>query len=216
MFSNQTEIGKIFSIDSHQVGKELTRLGLKLNNQPTDLAKRANLCKKHKVWLWDKEEIINLFVALGYKKTGAAKKNEKKLKKLDNNRLIAFTDGSFSSSGMTYAVVLFDHDKKKHYIAGKETVGNNNKAELLAVKAVLNILPEGEKITIISDSLFVKRTLDKLEKAKKNLDIVDDLKVLCKKLDVSVVWVKSHTSAFGNTEVDALSTWARNLIDVSI
>lgn len=213
MFSNQTEIGKIFGIDSHAVSKQLTLLGLKHNNQPTDLALRANLCKKSKVWLWDKEEIISIFVALGYKKQGAAKNNEKKLRKLDSNRLIAYTDGSFNNDFITYAVVLFDRNNTKSYIAGKEHKGNNNRAELLAVKAVLNILPNNEKITIISDSMYVRNTLIDIEKPANNMDIINHIKAIMKEknLHVNVIWVKSHTGLHGNIEADALSCWARSL-----
>jgi ribonuclease HI len=209
MFSNQTEIGKIFGIDSHAVSKQLTLLGLKHNNQPTDLALRANLCKKNKVWLWDKEEIIDLFVALGYKKQGTAKKNEKKLRKLDNNSLIAYVDGS----DLTYAVVLFNRNNVKTYIAGKEDMGDNNRGELAAVRAVLEILPKNESIVIISDSMYVKRTIDNLYKARTNLDIVGAIKSLIEKknLLVKVIWVKSHTALHGNIEADAISSWARSL-----
>lgn len=213
MFANQTQIGKIFGINPESVSKHLTKLGLKKDGKPTPLAIRANLCKKSKVWLWDKEEIIKLFVALGFKKKGAAKNSELKLKNLAIDRLIAFTDGSTN----TYAVVLFDHDKKKHYIAAREDVGNNNRAELLAVKAVLSVIPQNEKITIVTDSLYVKRTIDAINKEKvleKNLDIVDAIvaSISTKNLDVNAVWVKSHTSLHGNEEADALSAFVKTII----
>lgn len=210
-YATQTEIGKVFNLDSHKISKILKSLGLKdEKNTPTNKSLDNELVEKRgKIWLWNKYEVIKILQKAGYKKAGKAAASEKNVKNIQKNTYIAFTDGS----ELSYAVVLFDPKNTKHLVAGKHSEKDSNRSELVAVRELLEILPKNKVITIITDSLHVKSVLGKKEPTI-NLDIVEPIRNLIKqkRLKVSCVWVKSHTGLHGNEEADALADFVKTLI----
>ena len=132
-----------------------------------------------------------------------------------------FTDGSCSGNpgpGGWGAVRVRDGQvlAQRH---GAETATTNNRMELTAMIAGLEMLAPGETETVFSDSTLVVNTLTRWaadweergwrrkEGEVKNLDLVQQAWALVKERpDVRVQWIKAHDGSRWNEYADALST----------
>ena len=139
-----------------------------------------------------------------------------------------FTDGSCSGNpgpGGWGAVRVRDGEilAQAH---GTEPATTNNRMELTAMIAGLEMLAPGDSETVYSDSLLVVNTLTRWaagweergwrrkEGEVKNLDLVQRAWALVKERpNVRIQWIKAHDGSRWNEYADALSTaYAREVV----
>ena len=132
-----------------------------------------------------------------------------------------FTDGSSRPNpgpGGWGAVYVKDNRvvEERH---GHEEWTTNNRMELTAIIAGLEMAPIGEPVTVYSDSQLVVNTLSKWAKGweargwkrregeVQNLDLVQEAWALVKaKPNVRLEWIRAHDGSRWNEYADALST----------
>lgn len=132
-----------------------------------------------------------------------------------------FTDGSCAGNpgpGGWGAVFVENNDvvAERH---GHEPATTNNRMELTAMIAGLEMLEPGDSATVYSDSLLVVNTLTQWAKGweargwkrkegeVKNLDLVQRAWALVKERpNVRIEWIRAHDGSRWNEYADALST----------
>jgi ribonuclease HI len=138
--------------------------------------------------------------------------------------LYAFTDGACSGNpgpgGWGALLQARDGDTvlKERELKGGEAVTTNNRMELLAAISALEALERPSKITIVTDSAYVKggitawlhswkrngwKTMAK--KPVKNEDLWRRLDEAARRHDVTWEWVKGHAGHPENERADALA-----------
>jgi ribonuclease HI len=138
--------------------------------------------------------------------------------------LYAFTDGACSGNpgpgGWGALLQAKDGDTvlKERELKGGEAVTTNNRMELLAAISALEALERPSKITIVTDSAYVKggitawlhswkrngwKTMAK--KPVKNEDLWRRLDEAARRHDVTWEWVKGHAGHPENERADALA-----------
>ncbi len=137
--------------------------------------------------------------------------------------LTIYTDGACSGNpgpGGWGVLILMDNGVAKE-LSGSETLTTNNRMELLAAIRGLETANLQDKITLITDSVYVKdgitiwihnwkkngwKTANK--KPVKNIDLWQQLDVLSHQLDITWKWVKGHSNHPENDRVDYLARTA--------
>lgn len=137
-----------------------------------------------------------------------------------------FTDGACRGNpgpGGWGALLRYDDnaEKKEKKISGSEAHTTNNRMELTAVIKALEVLKKPCKITLTTDSQYVKKgmtewmrqwkrkgwmTSDK--KPVKNKDLWQQLDAEVQSHDVQWCWVKAHNGHVENEVADKLATGA--------
>ena len=138
--------------------------------------------------------------------------------------LYAFTDGACSGNpgpggwGALWQAKDGDTVLKERELKGGEAVTTNNRMELLAAISALEALERPSKITIVTDSAYVKggitawlhswkrngwKTMAK--KPVKNEDLWRRLDEAARRHDVTWEWVKGHAGHPENERADALA-----------
>lgn len=134
----------------------------------------------------------------------------------------AYTDGACRGNpGPGGWGVLLTVDGRASELSGGDPATTNNRMELLAAISALESLPEGTRVTLYTDSTYVKdgitswlprwvqngwRTSDK--KPVKNQDLWRRLDAAASRHEVDWRWVRGHTGDPGNTRADALANAA--------
>lgn len=125
------------------------------------------------------------------------------------------------------------HNKNERHLSGFEEHTTNNRMEMMAIVKGLESLQRGCKLTIVTDSQYVKNAFTEgwLEKWQrndwktanrdpvKNKDLWLQLLLLCSKHQVSWKWVKGHSGHIYNEQCDELARAAivrKNGIDKRI
>jgi len=135
------------------------------------------------------------------------------------NKVIIYTDGACSGNpgyGGWGAYLIYENNKKK--ISGSEINTTNNRMELMAAIAALEILDRSSEITIFTDSKYVMNGIQtwlsawkinnwktSSKKPVKNGDLWKRLDALCQQHEVDWKWVKGHAGNIGNERVDELA-----------
>ena len=133
-----------------------------------------------------------------------------------------WTDGACSGNpgpGGWGALIKFPNSTKK--ISGSVTDTTNNRMEMLAVIKSLEFINSNFKITIYTDSTYVKDGItswihnwkvnnwkNSQKKDVKNKDLWQKLDTLSQNLDINWQWVKGHSGNIENTIADELATSA--------
>ncbi len=139
-------------------------------------------------------------------------------------RLFAYTDGACSGNpgpgGWGVLLVAREGDRvlKTRELKGGESETTNNRMELMAAISALEALERPSRITLVTDSAYVKngitgwieswkrngwRTAQK--KPVKNLDLWQRLDAAARCHDVRWEWVKGHAGHPENERADALA-----------
>ncbi|MEM9668564.1 MAG: ribonuclease HI [Pseudomonadota bacterium] len=130
-----------------------------------------------------------------------------------------WTDGACSGNpgpgGWGALLKLGDHEKE---FFGGETSTTNNRMELTAAIEALNALKKASKVTLHTDSTYVKDGLTKWihgwkkngwktasKKPVKNKELWQALDKACMRHDITWKWVKGHAGDPGNERADALA-----------
>ena len=143
---------------------------------------------------------------------------------MPKHRLVAYTDGACSGNPgpggwgvLLQALSDGNVVKERELSEGKETT-TNNKMELMAAIAALEILDRSSEITIFTDSKYVMNGIQtwlsgwkknnwktSSKKSVKNADLWKRLDALCQQHEVDWKWVKGHAGNIGNERVDELA-----------
>lgn len=142
---------------------------------------------------------------------------------------MAYTDGACSGNpgpgGWGVLLQAFSDSKvvKERELSNGERLTTNNKMELRAAIAALEILDRTSEITIITDSKYVMNGIQTWlagwkknnwktasKKPVKNEELWKRLDLLCEQHEVNWKWVKGHAGDMGNERVDKL---ARNAME---
>ncbi|MEM9061190.1 MAG: ribonuclease HI [Pseudomonadota bacterium] len=139
--------------------------------------------------------------------------------------LVAYTDGGCSGNpgpggwGVILQALEGDTVLKERELSGGETETTNNRMELTAAIRALEALERRSRITLITDSTYVRDGIMKwihgwkrngwktaAKKPVKNDDLWKLLDTLCAAHDVTWNWVKGHAGTDGNERADKLAT----------
>ena len=137
---------------------------------------------------------------------------------------MAYTDGACSGNpgpgGWGVLLQAFSDSKvvKERELSNGERLTTNNKMELRAAIAALEILDRRSEITIITDSKYVMNGIQTWlagwkknnwktasKKPVKNEELWKRLDLLCEQHEVNWKWVKGHAGDMGNERVDKLA-----------
>jgi ribonuclease HI len=148
---------------------------------------------------------------------------------MNNEKSISiWTDGACSGNpgpGGWGALIKYPYLTKK--LSGSEAHTTNNRMEILAIINALKSINLNLKITIYTDSKYVKDGItswihnwkinnwkNSQKKDVKNKDLWQELDGLTQKIDINWQWVKGHSGNIENDIADKLATSAiqKNLI----
>jgi len=134
-----------------------------------------------------------------------------------------YTDGACSGNPGPggWGAVIFDQNQNQKNIAGKEINTTNNRMELMAPIMALKKIKSDSKVTIFTDSTYVKNGItewikkwekngwkNSSKKPIKNKDLWIKLNNLCLKNKITWKWVKGHSANKFNNLADKLATEA--------
>ena len=148
---------------------------------------------------------------------------EKARASLGDRGTLAYTDGACiknpgGPAGWSAILVPIDSVVDGEILAGaariesfghipKSSETTNNRAEITAILAALNIAPRDAPLTIYSDSEYTIKTAQGLYKGKANPDLWDLYKILRNKRNASTTfeWVRGHAGHTQNERADELA-----------
>ena len=138
--------------------------------------------------------------------------------------LIAYTDGACSGNPGPggWGVVMHAKDGatilKTRELKGGEADTTNNRMELIAAISALGALTRASKVTVVTDSSYVKDGVTKwifgwkkngwktaAKKPVKNVDLWQQLDEVIQQHDIDWHWVKGHSGDPGNERADELA-----------
>ena len=130
-----------------------------------------------------------------------------------------WTDGSCSGNPGPggWGVLMLSGDHEKELFGGQENT-TNNQMELTAAIEALNALKKPSRVTLHTDSTYVKDGLTKwihgwkkngwktaAKKPVKNKELWQALDAACTRHDITWKWVKGHAGDPGNERADELA-----------
>ena len=130
-----------------------------------------------------------------------------------------WTDGACSGNPGPggWGVLLIAGTRRKELFGGAPDT-TNNRMELMAAIEALNALKKASRVTLHTDSTYVKDGLTKwihgwkkngwktaAKKPVKNKDLWQALESACARHEIDWVWVKGHAGDEGNEKADALA-----------
>jgi ribonuclease HI len=118
-----------------------------------------------------------------------------------------YTDGScLGNPGPGgYATILQGNGRPGWAGVGTEAHTTNNRMELIAVIAGLQVLTHRCQVTVVTNSQYVATILNGNGRAKANLDLVAQLRQLADQHDVTVQHVNGHSGHAFNERCDQLA-----------
>jgi len=135
------------------------------------------------------------------------------------NTINIWTDGACSGNPGPggWGALLVSGEKRKE-IYGGEPDTTNNRMELMGAIEALNVLTGPKKVTLHTDSTYVKDGLTKwihgwkkngwktaAKKPVKNKDLWQALEAACERHEMTWKWVKGHAGDAGNERADELA-----------
>jgi ribonuclease HI len=126
----------------------------------------------------------------------------------DLEAIVAYTDGACSGNpGPAGIGVLLRYMGREREISESIGQATNNIAELKAVQAALQAIRNRElPVHLYTDSEYVRGLLVRGWKAKKNTELVDEIRALARRFpQLSIRWVEGHAGNEDNERVDQLA-----------
>jgi ribonuclease HI len=112
-----------------------------------------------------------------------------------SNNITIFTDGACKGNpGPGGYAAIIQNGREEKVITGGERHTTNNRMELAAVIAGLEVLTSCCRVKVVTDSRYVAGILDN-GRARANLDLVTQLRQLAGRHKVSVEWVPAHNAS---------------------
>lgn len=129
---------------------------------------------------------------------------------------VIYTDGGYSTSNNVgsgaYVILRADGEtmvKQNAFVIRRQ---NSQRAELMAILAAIDELPNNAKALIITDNRNAANGFGRIPKRKNkpDIDLLFEYRrlVRCKKLNIELQWVKSHGGHRWNELCDSLCTEA--------
>lgn len=138
---------------------------------------------------------------------------------MSSTKITLYTDGACSGNPGPggYAAILVAQDEHGNIIKEREACGGeahttNNRMEMMAVIAGLELLTRPTAVTVVTDSQYVMNTLTKGWKRRKNHDLWEQLDELCARHQVSWKYVRGHAGHEYNERCDKLAVRERTRI----
>ncbi len=140
-----------------------------------------------------------------------------------------YTDGACSGNpGPGGYGAILDYNGKRKELSGGFRKTTNNRMEILAVIVGLEALKEPCRVTVITDSQYVRNAIEKgwarrwrargWKRGKNedalNPDLWGRLLDLCDKHDVKITWVRGHAGHPENERCDELAVAASHRPDL--
>ena len=129
----------------------------------------------------------------------------------DLEAIVVYTDGACSGNpGPAGIGVLLRYQGREKEISQGIGEATNNVAELKAVRAALQAIRNRDlPVVLYTDSEYVRGLLVKGWKAKKNTELVNEIRTLARRFPrLSVHWVEGHAGHEDNERVDRLARQA--------
>ena len=138
-------------------------------------------------------------------------------------KYVIYTDGACSGNPGPggWGAVILNEEKIDTNISGKEQSTTNNRMELMAPIMALRKIKKASKITIYTDSIYLKNGIttwiknwekngwkNANKKPIKNKDLWVTLSKLSEEQDIAWKWIKAHTGNKYNEIADKLATGA--------
>ena len=138
-------------------------------------------------------------------------------------KYVIYTDGACSGNPGPggWGAIILNEEKKETNISGKEKSTTNNRMELMAPIMALRKIKKASKITIYTDSIYLKNGITNWiknwekngwkssnKKPVKNKDLWVMLNKLSKEHIIDWKWVKAHAGNKYNEIADKLATAA--------
>ncbi|HHH28230.1 MAG TPA: ribonuclease HI [Polyangiaceae bacterium] len=143
------------------------------------------------------------------KKKASKKKAAAKPAPVPEGAIVAYTDGACSGNpgpaGLGVVVLQNGERIERWEYLGKAT---NNIAELTAILRALEEIPAGSPCVVHTDSQYAIGVLQKGWKAKKNKELVAELRATLANHDCRLVYVKGHAGIPLNERADELARLA--------
>ena len=136
-------------------------------------------------------------------------------------KYIIYTDGACSGNPGPggWGAIILSEEKNETNISGKEKSTTNNRMELMAPIMALRKIKKASKITIYTDSIYLKNGITTWiknwekngwkstnKKSVKNKDLWVTLNELSKEHVIDWKWVKAHAGNKYNEIADKLAT----------
>lgn len=136
-----------------------------------------------------------------------------------DNKFQIFTDGACKGNpgpGGWAAIVRGEGEQNEDLeLAGNESQSTNNRMEILAAIKGLEAVPDGSKVLLVSDSLYLINTMTKGWKRRANKDLWGDLDQLVSNRKVTWHWIKGHAGHPENERADRLAASMADQIDTN-
>ena len=132
-------------------------------------------------------------------------------KNFDDNTIFVFTDGAcIGNPGPSGIGVFFQYRDYKKEISRFIGAGTNNTAELIAVKVALQEIKDPSlPIALFTDSSYCYGVLTGSFKAKKNHDLVEEIKKEMRRFPLlKILKVEGHKGIEGNEKANFLAQQA--------
>ena len=133
-------------------------------------------------------------------------------------KVTIFTDGSCRNTGVGGWAAMLVCGTETLHMTGNEADTTNNRMELMAVLKALEVLTVSCRVTICTDSQYVKNGINswanywsrhnwknKDGKKKKNRDLWEKILEMKERHRVKASWVKGHAGIVENEIVDSLA-----------
>lgn len=136
----------------------------------------------------------------------------------------AWTDGACSGNpgpggwGVLIQAIRNGKTIRERELSGGEADTTNNRMELMAAIMALEVLTQPTRITIATDSAYVRNGIlswigdwkrrgwrTSADKPVKNVDLWQRLEAACQRHSVEWAWVKGHAGDPGNMRADSLA-----------
>lgn len=134
-------------------------------------------------------------------------------------RITIYTDGACSGNPgpAGWAAILVAESDSGEKLKSREVWGNaelmtNNRAEMSAVILGLRQLTQPSKVTIVSDSQYIVRTMNEGWRRRENTDLWTIIDNLSETHEVTWQWVRGHNNHTYNDLADKLAVYARSQI----
>lgn len=124
------------------------------------------------------------------------------------SKLTVFTDGSVWPNPGRSALAFYVEETGHKYYEPLE-FSTNNKSELLAIRAAVKHLAVNHPdavVTLYSDSEWGIRSITGRYKAKKNAEIIKEIREISEPLTITFKHCRAHCGIVGNEVADSLAS----------